>query len=125
MITALHSRRLAPLALLFFVLGFLAPPAAAQNKLQEFETKFKAAMKIQATADMTQLLRQYNYDAVLVIIKKCEAISNQSSEELETFVAEVKKAWKRAYKTDFVEKVYVYFSLLDPQVKRRRIKLKN
>lgn len=116
------------LSFLGLALGPPQPSAAIEpvDRFEEFEQKFRQAMKINAKEEMAKLLDRYSWEAVLTVITYCEAISNQSNDDLETFIASMNEAWKKQYDgSEFVDKVYEYFSLLDPTVKRNRIKLKN
>ncbi len=122
------------LALLFLLGAGLKPEALAshtnapqpEDRFAEFEQKFKQAMSINAKEEMAKLLERYSWESVLVIMTTCEAISQQSSDELEEFAAGLNEAWKKQYNgSEFVDKVYEYFSLLDPVIKRKRVKLKN
>ncbi len=99
---------------------------AQEDRFAEFEQKFRQAMKINAKEEMAKLLDRYSWESVLVVMTTCEAISNQSSDYLEEFAAALNEAWKKQYAgSQFVDKVYEYFSLLDPVLKRKRVKLKN
>ena len=106
-----------------------AHPSSAvvsQDRYTEFRNKFKAAMKINALPEMARLIKEYNWEVVRIIMQTCETISVRSSDDLEEYIAGLNKGWKKAYdNSTFVDKVYEYFSLLDPSVKRERTKLKN
>ena len=103
-----------------------AVPEPAVDRMKEFEQKFRQAMKINAMEDMAKLLDRYSWESVLTVISYCESISSRSNDQLEEFVAALNKAWKKQYSGSlFVDKIYEYFSLLDPVIKRNRVKLKN
>lgn len=86
--------------------------------------KFRQAMEIAATSEMAKLVRTNQQHAVESIILTCEQISVQTNEELEKEIAAFRKAWKESMKTGFVDKVYTYFSLLRPEFRTQRRKLK-
>ena len=116
-------------AALFVMLLAGAPRAVASPRslddLADFRKKFEQAEAIGALDEMAKLVREYEWLVILRIIVVCEAISESPNDALEKEIAGYRKAWKRGYKTDFVEKVYTYFSLLEPQIKRERPALKD
>jgi hypothetical protein len=115
-----------PLVLLLAVfLGalFLPVSSAAQNRHDEFKKKFRQAMGINSRDEMAKLVREYQDEAVWLIVGTCEAIAEGPSDELETLVDALRKAWKQAVNTAFVDSVYEYYSLLDPVLKREQQEL--
>src|SRR5690606_20520598 len=86
----------------------------------EFRTKYRQAMKINAVEEMGRLIRRNDHEAVLWIIETCESIAERSNEELEERIAGLRTGWEAGMETQFVDKVYTYLSLLDPQLKRER-----
>lgn len=118
---------LASLLLLVPALGSMRSPAPApriQESRQEFRQRFKKAMEIQSLDEMARLFKRNEHEAVLWVMEVCESIAERSNEELETLAAAHRKAWVEAFGTRFPVKVYEYFSLLDPQLKREREKLR-
>lgn len=113
---------------LFFVAPVLESPAAAApapapQGEADFMNKFREAMKINATEEMTSLVKKRQHDAVNSIVSICESIAHSPTEKLETEIDALRKAWKRAHDTRFVDIMYEYFSLLDPRFKASRSKL--
>lgn len=100
--------------------AFLAP----DEKYDTFRQRFQDAMRINAQAEMKRLVRTMNEQAVFWILETAEAISNQNSEELETRMRALRSAWKEELESDFCDKIYEYFSLLEPSKKTERSKLK-
>lgn len=131
--STLTSALLASLLLVGLLLPALAPraPAAPGASVQEgdvstfagWKKEFQRAMKINSKQHMVQLVRRHNDMAVGWVVRTCEQISEQSSEELEDFAAALGEAWQTSMKTDFVKIVYEYFSLMDPAIRRERSKL--
>ncbi|MCZ6598005.1 MAG: hypothetical protein O7B99_10225, partial [Planctomycetota bacterium] len=99
-------------------------PAAVQGKRDEFVEKFRNAQKIGAADEMQRLIRSYQQEAIHTVVYTCEQISIQSSERLEEDMDGLRKAWESVYKTGFVDKCYEYFSLMRPEIKQHRRKLK-
>ena len=97
---------------------------APQDSHQEFRDQFKKAMEINATTQMTQLVRRNQEEAVSWIIQTAEAISRGSSEELAARMTALRKAWKSGMETGFAGKMEEYFSLIEPAILRERGKLK-
>lgn len=122
-----HRPLLVSLLLLLSALGFLRPlgsAASAPDERQEFRERFKKAMEIQSIEEMARLFKRNDHEAVVWVMELCESIAERSSEELETLAAAHRKAWLEAFGTRFPVHVYEYFSLLDPQLKRERAKLR-
>lgn len=97
-----------------------AAPAADTDFLKEFKRLSAANNK----ADMQKLMRSRVDEAVLDIVSVCEQIAAQTSEELEKLAAELQETWKATFKTEFAERVYKYFSTLEPAQKKNRETLK-
>lgn len=95
-----------------------------QDRFAEFMEKFRKAMKIGANEEMNRLLRTYQHEAIYKIIEICEHISENPTEQLEEEIDALRRAWNATYKTDFVDHTYEYFSLLRPEIKEHRRKLK-
>jgi hypothetical protein len=106
-------------------LAFALPGFAAQEEdpFAVWKDQFERAMKINAKPEMARLVKQDDRMAVGWVLDTCERISEGSSEELETFIAALEEAWETSMKTKFVRRVYEYFSLIDPAIKRERTKL--
>lgn len=109
--------------------GSARPPApsvaAAQGRHDEFFAEFKKAMAINARDEMAKLVKSYPDEAVARIVYTCEQIAEANSEELETLIDGLRRAWDKAYGTSFVEEEYRYFSFLDSAYKRERKRVKN
>lgn len=121
-------------ALALPVLALVAPLSAlaigraavrVDDKDEQFRQRFLEMMRINATKEMAKLVRSMTDQAVYWIIETAEAISNQTSEDLETRMAALRSSWKEAMETNFGNKVYEYFSLLEPSLKVERTKLKS
>ena len=97
--------------------GGEAPDAA-------FKAAFDKLVAKKDKAELAKLVKEHVNDAVEWTIYSCEQIASQSSDELETFMAEMREAWKTAERTDFAERVYTYFSTLSGVNKKDRPELK-
>ncbi len=100
------------------------PSPTAQEGRQEFRERFRKAMEIQSIDEMARLFKSNEAEAIVWVMEVCESIAERSSEELENLAAAHRKAWVKAFDTRFPVKVYEYFSLLDPKLKRERAKLR-
>ena len=87
--------------------------------------RFRRAMEINNTRDMEGLCRSHEQHAINSIILICEQISIESSDRLEAEIAAFRTAWTGVFRSGFVSEVYEYFSLLRPQFRddRRRLKV--
>ncbi|MEW6072341.1 MAG: hypothetical protein AB1726_07035 [Planctomycetota bacterium] len=99
-----------------------APSALPQGE-QDFRAKFKELMKINATDEMVSMVQKRQRDAVFVIISTCEGIATTPTDELEELIDALRKTWKKAYDTRFVDIQYEYFSLLDAPFRKTRLQL--
>ena len=109
--------------------GAAPTPAAAAVELvappqNDFWEQFLQAMKIGAKDEMSRLVRTNQNDAMNKIIEICEFISETPDAKSEEQIAALRKAWEAAFQSDFVGKVYEYFSLMRPEVRDARKKLK-
>jgi hypothetical protein len=106
------------LALVLFVPAAASAPAPAPAsaapaaQASDFMTRFRQAMKINATDDMRQLVRKNQGPATEEVRKICRAIAAQGNDRLEAEIAALRTAWKAAFKTDFVDIQYEFFSLM-------------
>jgi hypothetical protein len=98
--------------------------AVAQNSHDEFRAKFKQAMELNAAEEMASLVRKNTPEAVSWIMETSEAIAGASNEALERRMAALRQAWKTARDSKFCDKMYEYFSLLEPALKTERNKQK-
>jgi hypothetical protein len=89
-----------------------------------FKTAFAKLMAKKDKAEMAKLVHAEVKNAVEWIIHTCEQISEQSSDELETFMSDLREAWKTAQKTEFADRVYKYFSTVSGANKKDRVELK-
>lgn len=100
--------------------GAAAPASAgAEDFLEDFER----AMRAGDETAMAALVAENQDEAVRVIVATCEAIAEGTSEELERRMAALRGAWREAFDTRFAHKLYEYFSLISPEVKRARAEL--
>ena len=98
-------KALTPLFLLLLALT----PAAQRDS--EFMSSFRQAMKIQATDEMERLVKDNVDAAVVAVLETCQEIGKRSSEQLENEIDALGKAWRKAFKSGFVDKQYEYYSL--------------
>lgn len=101
-------------------------PSAGKSfdeRLEEFRSKFGAAAKVNSRDEMARLVRSYVQEAVHEVIQICMAIEQQTSEDLERRIDELRKAWRQAFDSSFVGNVYEYYSLQTTQMKRERGKM--
>ena len=85
---------------------------------------FTQAMTIGSSTEMKRLTKKFPDFASEWIVETAEAISRAPSDALFERMNAFRKAWKSAWGTEFCNKMEVYFSLLDVQVKRARVKLR-
>jgi hypothetical protein len=118
--------RTAPAASEIVLLENTAPAtrALADAPDPEFKAAFDKLVAKKDKAELAKLVKAHVKDAVDWTIYTCEQISAQSSDDLETFMAEMREAWKTAQKTDFAEKVYTYYSTVSGTNKKDRTDLK-
>jgi len=103
-----------------------ADPRRAEPGAQEEKTlrqKIQDAMRIGAHDEIVRLIKMNLQESVDEVIRICEAIAVRTSDELEELAAALRKAWKEAYKTDFVDNMYEFFSLMRPDAKEARKEL--
>ncbi len=106
-----------------------AAPTPTQGLTQgltqaEWRKSFTQAMTIGSSKEMERLFKKNDHFAAEWIIETAEAISSAPSDLLFKRMDAFRKAWKAALKTDFCNKMEVYFSLLDPATKRARHRLR-
>lgn len=126
---------MSPITLLVLALA-AAPTAAAptapapraqedhQKIYDDFVARFLQFHKLNAAEDMAQLVRRLPVPAIRYADDLTEKVAVSNSDELEKEVASLRVAWKTAMKTDFVENLYEYQSLLDPRARAERLKLR-
>lgn len=120
---------IAPLLLAPTALDALAASSEPVSLLQnpedkEFRQKFNQAIKIGAKDEMKKLVDRMTDQAVTWIIQTAESISNSPNDALYDRMAALRNAWKASKGTDFCDKMERYFSLLDPNLKRERIRIR-
>lgn len=106
----------------------LAPgPTAAQEDHQkiydDFVARFRAFHKVNAAEDMAQLVRRQPEVAARFADTLTQQVVLLGSDELEKEVTSLRVAWKTAMKTDFVENLYEYHSLIDPRRRAERTRM--
>ena len=94
------------------------------DKQEEFNTKFRQALEINAKDEVAKLVRAYTEQAMSRVIDLCGTLPNggeteQAGKELRV----LKEAWKTSYKSNFVDKIYNYFSLLEARASKELEKL--
>lgn len=102
----------------------MQPSAPLEGPDPQFKNAFTKLMAKKDKAEMAKLVKSQVPDAVDWIVYTCEQISVQSSDELETFMAELREAWSTAMKSDFAEREYKYFSTVSGANKKDRVELK-
>ncbi|MEO6708033.1 MAG: hypothetical protein ABI054_02920, partial [Planctomycetota bacterium] len=96
---------------------------APQDRDAEFKQKFRQALEINAKDEIVKLVRSYNDQAMGHVIALCFLLSTGSNETIERELKALKEAWKTCYKSSFVDRMYEYFSLLEPRVAKDLEKL--
>ena len=91
---------------------------------REFREKFSQAIKIGAKYEMKKLIDRMTDQAVTWIIQTAESISNSPNDALYERMAALRTAWKSSKGSDFCDKMERYFSLMDPNIKRERIRIR-
>jgi hypothetical protein len=103
-------------------------PRAAQEDHQkvydDFVARFRQFHKINAAEDLAQLVRRQPVAAIRFADDLTEKVAQANSDELEREVTALRVAWKTAMKTDFVENLYEYQSLLDPRMRNERLRMR-
>ena len=102
-----------------------APVAAASVDRDSFRKDFRKAMDIGAQDRMQDLIKRNQADAVDAIVTLCTSLGGANNDAIEEEINALRIAWKGAMKTNFVEKVYEYYSLLDGTSRKERVKLVN
>ena len=76
----------------------LSLPVAPQDSYREFQEQFKKAMEINASAQMAQLVKRNQAEAVDWIIKTAENLPQGSNEELVTRMAALRRRGRRRWR---------------------------
>ncbi len=112
------------------VVSEVGPPALessapAQELTREaWRKSFSQAMTIGSSAELKRLVKKKPDFASEWIVETAEAISSAPNDGLFERMDAFRKSWKAAWGTEFCNKMEVYFSLLDVQVKRTRARLR-
>lgn len=104
-----------------------AGPEAASTSLDrrsDFRTKFILATKINSKTTMEKLFREYSDEVVDWVLETAENIAVRPNDALYERMNALRATWNSVHRTDFVDQIEVYFSLLDGPRKRDRFKLK-
>ena len=121
------SALLLPVLFGALVLDVTATPSAAApqtDKDREFRDKFQSAMKIGAKDEMKKLVDRNLDQAVTWIIQTSETLSNAPNDVVAERMDALRTAWKDSKDTAFCQKMERYFSLLDPTIKRERVRMR-
>ena len=106
---------------------FDAVPAAPQDLHQkafdDFVARFKQLLEVNDADGMAELVRRSPEVAVRYADTLCQQVVVAGSAELEKQIAGLRKAWKTAMQTAFVDKIYEYHSLLEPRMRAERLRL--
>jgi len=97
--------------------------AVEEESKNAFVSKFRQAMRIGSRDECARLVRSNEVFAVEFIIEDCESISGGGSDALEEEINALRQAWKQGFRTEFVDRVYEYFSLIKPDARTARQKL--
>lgn len=82
------------------------------------------ATKINSKTTMEKLFREYPEEVVDWVLETAESISTRPNDALYDRMNALRTTWNSVRRTDFVDQIEVYFSLLDGPRKRDRFKLK-
>lgn len=94
-----------------------------EDTAAEFRAKFRDALKIGDAAQIAQLVKRYQIDAVDFIAETCTRISEGTSETLEREIAALAAGWRTSMKGEFANRYYEYLSLISPPERRERQRL--
>ncbi|MFT4542757.1 MAG: hypothetical protein ACI835_005226 [Planctomycetota bacterium] len=97
---------------------------SSQDPKTEFRTQFHASLRTKDVKKMGTLIRQYNNEAIDYVIETAEAIANAPNDTFFERMDGLRQGWRDSIKTDFVDNMERYFSLLDPAMKRERTRMK-
>lgn len=100
----------------------VGPVPLLQDK-ESFRDRLKQAMRIGDTKEIEKLIKADQIEAIDEIRLLCDAISIRTNDEYEEMIAALSKAWKAVYRSDFVNNVYEFYSLMRPDIKRERLKI--
>ncbi len=100
-----------------------AVPQTPPNRDAEFATKFRMALEINAKDEIAKLVRSYSDSAITRVIDLCQVLPGGGNEIAEKELKVLKEAWRTAFRSGFVDKMYDYFSLLDSRGVRELGKL--
>ena len=92
-----------------FLLPFVAPAFAQRGS--PFMEEFRKLMPGGDVDAMVELIKANEQAAELAVVETCEAIGQESNDVLEAEIDALRKAWKKAYDSKFVDLQYNYFSL--------------
>ncbi len=120
---------LSVLTVLFAAHAAAAAPAnevarPADETREAWMTKIRQAAEIGSVDELGRLVRTNQKHAIDSVIYTCEGIASGNNEQFEKDRAALEKGWKASMKTDFVDKIYTYFSFLDPEIRRQRAAMK-
>ncbi|MCP3917413.1 MAG: hypothetical protein GY711_17850 [bacterium] len=116
------------LAPLFIPAAISAPasavPPEAVDDYADFKNSFMQAMKVNSKDEMARLVKKYQEQAIWWVMEVAEGISNNPNDALFERIAALKTAWKATIRTDFVDEMEKYFSLIEGPEKRERVRFK-
>ncbi|MFT7676513.1 MAG: hypothetical protein ACI8QC_000484 [Planctomycetota bacterium] len=98
--------------------------SARADRRSDFRTKFIQATKINSKTTLEKLFREYPDEVVEWVIETAENIATRPNDALYERMNALRNTWNTVRRTDFVDQIEVYFSLLDGPRKRDRFKLK-
>lgn len=108
--------------------SFVAPAMlnAPQGKIEttaDFLAAMRKSLEIGAQSEIENLVRRYEELATWAVIELCQGYSSSPTERVENEINALRLAWNKTLRTEYVENVYEYFSLLDSQSRSERIKV--
>lgn len=94
----------------------LAPSALSLQSVKttaEFLTQMRKHMEIGASDEIANLVRRNQEIASWAVIELCQGYSAKPSERVENEINALRLGWNKSLKTEYVERMYEYFSLMD------------
>jgi hypothetical protein len=96
---------------------------SAADRTKRFRASLHQYLQVGAMEEITDLVKRNSEEAVWVVIDDCLTIERESSDELENEIDALRRAWHKAFESEFVNNVYEYFSLSPSAIRRERQRL--
>jgi len=100
--------------------AIIQEPNDAAKRLAAFQKEFRAAQRVNSKTEMARLVKKHEYETIWWVIDICVQISYETSEELEETIHDLRIAWRDAFDTHFVDRMYEYYSLLSGPRRKQR-----